>query len=159
MLVTNWRVGELNSLWIPLTSGMNLKIFFSSLLYAFVLVSIPIPVGIIILLSFITHPNLILPLVLVVSASMIGSSINLFVMIHFLGKKRKATPGFMISWISILLSGLFLSPAYAYVALSFIFKFTPQIDLASGAGLIVYSYFIFRFFLKRLEHKVLRIEI
>jgi len=90
---------------------------------------------------------------------MIGSSINLFVMIHFLGKKRKATPGFMISWISLLLSGLFLSPAYAYVALSFIFKFTPQIDLASGAGLIVYSYFIFRFFLKRLEQKALNIEI
>ena len=159
MLVTNWRVGELNSLWIPLTSGMNLKIFFSSLLYAFVLVSIPIPVGIIIILSFVAHPNPLLPLVLVVSASMIGASIHLFVMIRFLEKKRKATPGFMISWMSILLSSVFLSPAYVYVALSFIFGFTPPIDLASGAGLIIYSYFIFRFFLKKLEQKALHIEI
>jgi len=158
MLLTNWRVEEINSLWIPLTSGMNLKIFFSSLLYALVLVSIPIPIGVIIILSFITHPNLILPLVLVISASMIGSSVHLFVMIHFLGKKRRATPGFMIGWTGLLLSSVLLSPAYVYVAFSFIFKFTPQIDLASGAGLIVYSYLIFKFFLKKVERKVLSIE-
>jgi len=89
MLISNWRVGELNSFWIPLTSGMNLKVFFSSLLYAFVLVSIPIPIGVIIILSFINHLNILLPLVLVISASMIGSSIHLFVMIHFLGKNVK----------------------------------------------------------------------
>jgi len=65
----------------------------------------------------------------------------------------------MISWISLLLSGIFLSPAYAYVAFSFIFKFTSPIDLAFGAGLLVYSYFIFQFFLKKLERKVLSIEI
>jgi len=158
MLISNWRVGELNTLWIPLTSGMNLKIFFSSLLYSLVLVSIPIPIGTIIILSFITHPDPILPLVLIISASMIGSSVHLFVMIHFLGKKRKATPGFMISWISLLLSSLLISPAYAYVAFSFIFKFNPQINLASGVGL-VYSYLVFRFFLKKLEDKVLSIEI
>jgi len=159
MLVTNWRIGELNSLWIPLTSGVNLKIFFSSLLYALVLVSIPIPIGAIVILSFITHPNPILPLVLVVSASMIGSSVNLFVMIHFLGKRRRTTPGFMIGWISLLLSSVLISPAYVYVAFSLIFKFNSQIHLAFGAGLLVYSYLIFRFFLKKLERKVLNIEI
>jgi len=159
MLVSNWRVGELNSLWIPLTSGMNLKIFFSSLLYAFILVSIPIPIGIITVLSFITHLNPIMPLVLIISASIIGSSAHLFVMIYFLGKKRKATPGFMISWVSLLLSGILISPAYAYVALSFIFKFGSQINLALGAGLLVYSYIVFQTLLRRLERKVLSIEI
>ena len=159
MLVTNWRIGELNSLWIPLTSGMNLKIFFSSLLYALILVSIPIPIGTIIVLIFITRPNPILPLVLVISASMIGSSVHLFVMIHFLGKKRRATPGFMIGWMALLLSSVLLSPAYAYVMFSFILKIGPQIDLAAGVGLIVYSYLIFKFFLKKLERKALSIEI
>jgi len=159
MLVSNWRVGELNSLWIPLTSGMNLKIFFSSLLYAFILVSIPIPISIIIVLSLITHLNPIMPLVLIVSASIIGSSTHLFVMTYFLGKKRKATPGFMISWVSLLLSGILVSPAYAYVALSFIFKFGSQINVALGAGLLVYSYIVFQIFLRRLEHKALSIEI
>jgi len=159
MLVTNWRVGELSSLWIPLTSGMNLKIFFSSLLYALVLISISIPIGTIIILSFITYLNPILPLVLVISTSMIGSSVHLFVMIHFLGKKRKATPGFMISWLSLLLSSILISPAYAYAALGFIFKFTPLINFVFGAGLFVYSYLVFRFFLKKLERKALSIEI
>jgi len=159
MLISNWRVGELNSLWIPLTSGMNMKIFFSSLLYAFVLVSIPIPIGTIIILSFITHLNPIMPLVLVVSASIIGSSAHLYVMTHFLGKKRKATPGFMIGWASLLLSSILISPAYAYVALGFIFKINPQINFALGAGLLVYSYIVFRLFLRKLERKALSIEI
>ena len=159
MLIGNWRVGELNSLWIPLTSGMNLKIFFSSLLYAFILVSIPIPIGIIIILSFITHLNPLMPLILVISASIIGSSVHLFVMTYFLGKKRKATPGFMISWVSFLLSGILISPAYAYVALGLIFNLSPEISFALGAGLLVYSYIIFQFFLRRLEHKALNIEI
>jgi len=158
MLVTNWRIGELNSLWIPLTSGMNLKIFFSSLLYALILASIPIPIGAIIVLSFVTHPNPLLPLVLVISASMIGSSAHLFVMIHFLGKKRRAAPGFLIGWMALLLSSALLSPAYAYVMFGFIFKIAPQIDLAAGAGLIVYSYLIFKFFLNKIERKVLSIE-
>ncbi len=159
MLISNWRVGELNSLWIPLTSGMNLKIFFSSLLYAFVLVSIPIPIGTILILSFITHLNPTMPLVLVVSASIIGSSVHLYVMTHFLGEKRKATPGFMISWASLLLSSVLASPTYACIMISFIFEFNPQINLLLGAGLLIYTYIVFRFFLKKLECKVLSIEI
>jgi len=159
MLISNWRVGELSSLWIPLTSGVNLKVFFSSLSYALVLVSIPIPIGVIIILCLVTNSTPILPLVLVISASLIGSSVQLFVMIHFLGKKRKTAPGFMISWLSILLSGTFLSPSYVYVMLSLTFKFNPITDLASGIGLLVYSYLIFKFFLKKLERKILNIEI
>jgi len=81
------------------------------------------------------------------------------VMIHFLGKKRRTTPGFMIGWMAILLSSVLVSPAYAYVAFSLIFKFIPQVHLAFGAGLLIYSYLIFRFFLKKLERKALNIEI
>ncbi len=159
VLISNWRVGELNSLWIPLTSGMDLKVYFSSLLYAFILISLSIPIGMIIILGFIAHLNFILPLILVISTSLIGASIHLFVVIHFLGEKRKATPGFMISWISLLLSGVFLLPAYVYVTFSLIFKYNPFMDLAVGAGLLGYSYIIFQFFLKKTERKILSIEI
>jgi len=159
MLISNWRVEELNCLWIPLTSSINLKVFFSSLLYAFILVSIPIPMGVILILSLITNLNPVTPLVLIVSASTIGSSIHLFVMTYFLGEKRRATPGFMISSVSLFLSGILLSPSYAYVALSFIFKINSQIISALGVGLLIYSYAIFRFFLRKIEHKVLNIEI
>ena len=159
MLIANWRIGEFDSLWTLLTSPLNLKIFFSSLLYAFIAVSTFIPAVTILILGTLTRLNIVMPLFLAASASMIGSSANLFVTIHFLERKRRATSGVIVAWLSFLLSGILLAPTYACMSLSLIFETSFFTDLLFGALILLYSYVIFRFLLERIEHKALSIEI
>ena len=159
MLTVNWRIGEIDCLWTLLTSPLNLKIFFSSLLYAFIAVSTFIPAVTILILGILTRSNIVMPLFLAASASMIGSSANLFVMIHFLERRRRATSGVIVAWLSFLLSGILLVPAYAGIGLSLIFEMSFFTDLLFGALILLYSYVIFRFLLERIEHKALNIEI
>ena len=159
MLTVNWRIGEIDCLWTLLTSPLNLKIFFSSLLYAFIAVSTFIPAVTILILGILTRSNIVMPLFLAASASMIGSSANLFVMIHFLERRRRATSGVIVAWLSFLLSGILLAPAYAGIGLSLIFETSFFTDLLFGALILLYSYVIFRFLLERIEHKALNIEI
>jgi hypothetical protein len=156
MLIGNWRVSELDNLWIPLTSGVNLGYVAKSLLYNFVLIACIVPAGMLVIFSFL-GVNPFVPLVVVLSVSLIGSSANLFTVMHFLGRKRKATPSFMIGWVSMLLSGLLSSPTYIYTALGLVLS--PEISLLFGAVILVYSILVFWFFSGKIERKAAAIEI
>jgi hypothetical protein len=95
MLLGTWRTAELDNLWIPLTSGVSPRTIVGSLLYDFTLIAFIVPAGTIIVLSLLGQINPLVPFVLVTSVSLIGCSATLFTMIHFLGKKRRATPSFI----------------------------------------------------------------
>jgi len=159
MLVSNWRIVELDILWIPLTSGVNFGIITKALLYDFTLIAFVVPALTTVVLTFINHIDLIVPLVLVASASIIGSSTNLFTMIRFLSRKRRATPAIMINWVSMLLSGLLIFPTYIYALLSLIFGFDVMTRLVFAIPALFYSLFVFWFLSKKIEQKALNIEI
>jgi hypothetical protein len=159
MLISNWRIGEMGNLWIPLTSALNFGFVVKSLLYDLTLIAFTIPAATIVVLSFISHIGPLIPLVLVASVSLIGCPVNLFAAISFLGKKRRATPSFMIGWVSMLLFGLLVSPTYIYVTLSLVFSFTAGTSLLLAAAVVAYSAFIFWFFSKKSAEKASSIEI
>lgn len=158
-LLENWRIGELGTLWIPLTSGVNPRYIVRSLLYAFTLIAFIIPAGTIVVLTLLSQIDPLVPLVLVSSVSLIGCSANLFTMIHFLGKKRRATPSFTIGWVSMLLSGLLISPTYIYAALSFMLDFNVKTNLLLTGPILAYSIFIFLFLSRKIERKAGSVEI
>ncbi|MCW4020193.1 MAG: hypothetical protein NWF14_03060 [Candidatus Bathyarchaeota archaeon] len=159
ILISNWRVSELYNLWIPLTSAVDLGCVVKALLYDFTLIASVVPAVTIALLTFVSQINPLIPLVMVTSVSLIGCSANLFVMMSFLGRKRRGTPSFMIGWVSMLLSGMLISPIYIYVTLSFIFGFTVETNLLFSGPLFAYSALVFWFLSKRTYGKALSIEI
>ena len=159
MLLGTWRTAELDNLWIPITSGVSPRIIVRSLLYDFTLIAFIIPAGAMIVLTLLGQINPLVPFVLVTSVSLIGCSATLFTMIHFLGTKRRATPSFMIGWVSMLLSGLLISPTYGYVILSFTLGFTVEVSLLLAAPILAYSAIIFWFLSRKTESKATRIEI
>ncbi|MBS7627539.1 hypothetical protein KEJ36_01775, partial [Candidatus Bathyarchaeota archaeon] len=112
MLISNWRIGELNNLWMPMTTSMGLEYVLKSLLYDVTLVTIAVPTFVVGILFFLGKMDLILPLALVASNAMIGCPINLYMTIKFLGTKRRATPSLMIIYAAMLLSGLLMMPPY-----------------------------------------------
>jgi len=159
MLISNWRTVEIGNLWIPLTSGMRLDILVKSLLYDLTIIASLVPTVVIIILTIVARVNPLPPLVLIMSVSLIGCSTNLYTMIRFLGRKSKATPSFIISWFSILLSGLLISPAYAFVILSLLWNFNLILNLALSALILVYSALVFLYFSKLTYKKVISLEI
>ena len=156
MLIGNWRVSELDSLWIPLTSGVDLRYIAKSLVYDFILIASIVPTVVLAILAFLGVDPFV-PLVLVISVSLIGCSANLFTMMYFLGKKRRATPSFMIGWVSMLLTSLLSSPTYIYTALSL--GLSRDVSLPLGAAILVYSISVLWFFSRRIERKAAAIEI
>lgn len=159
MLISNWRIGELDTLWIPLTSGMDFKFLANSLLYDFTLITFIVPAGTIAILTFISQIDPLMPFVLVTSISLIGCSSNLYLMMHFLSKQRRATPSMMINWLSMLFSGLLISPTFAYIGLGSLFSFSFEINLLISFCLLAYSIIIFWLLSKRIGKKALQIEI
>jgi len=159
MLIGNWRISEMRNLWIPLTSGINLKYIVKSLLYDFTSVASIIPVIIIGALTFISQLDPLIPLVMVISVSMVGCSTNLYVAVIFLNKRYRATPSFMISWVSILLSSLLLTPTYIFAASSILLNITVELNLLLSVPIFVYSTLIFIYFIKKLEKETLSIEL
>jgi hypothetical protein len=159
MLISNWRVGELDTLWIPLTSGMHFKFLVNSLLYDFTLITFIVPAGTIAILAFISQIDPLMPFVLVTSISLIGCSSNLYMMMHFLSKHRRATPSLMINWLSMLFSGLLISPTFAYVGLGSLFSLSLEINLLLCFCVLTYSFIIFWLLSKKIGKKALQIEI
>lgn len=159
MLVSNWRIGEMGNLWIPLTSALSFGFVVKSLLYDLTLVAFVVPAATIVVLGLFSLISPWIPLVLIASISLIGCPVNLFAAISFLGKKRKATPSFMIGWVSMLLFGLLVSPAYAYVMLSLLFGFSVEINLLLAVPVLAYSALIFWLFSKKSVEKASSIEI
>lgn len=158
MLLGNWRVGELDNLWIPLTSGVNPGFVAKSLLYDFTLIALIVPAATTVVLTFLGQINPLIPLVLVTSVSLIGCSATLYTMMHFLGKKRRATPSFMIGWVSMLLSGLLISPTYIYMTFSLLFSFSAETNLLLAAPILFYSALVFLFFSKKTAEKAASVE-
>jgi len=159
MLISNWRIGELKTFWIPLTSAADFDCVIKALLYDLTLIALVVPALSITVLTFIGQIDPLTPLVLVTSVSTVGCASNLFATMYFLGKKRRATPSFMIIWASMLLSGLLISPAYAYAAASLLLKLDFVTRLLLAIPLLAYSAFIFWFLSGRLVEKAFAAEI
>jgi hypothetical protein len=159
MLVGNWRVIEMKSLWIPLTSGMNLSYLARSMLYDFTIIASTVPVAIIMVLTFISGIDPLIPLVLVISVSMIGCSANLYMVMHFLSRGSRATPSMMISWVSILLTGLLLSPIYVFIVFNILWNFSLEVSATLSVLSLAYSTLIFTFFSRAIGRKALSIEL
>lgn len=159
MLVSNWRVVEMKSLWIPLTSGMNFKYLAESTLYVFTLIASTVPVVIITALTFINRIDPLIPLVLTISVSMIGCSANLYVIMRFLGGENRGTPSIMINWISLLITGILLSPVYVFVVFNLLWNFSLEVRGALSVLSLAYSTLIFTLLSKAISRKALTIEL
>jgi len=117
-----------------------------------------VPAATTVVLTFLGQINPLIPLVLVASVSLIGCSATLFTMMHFLGKKRRATPSFMIGWVSMLLSGLLISPTYIYITFSLLFSFSAETNLLLAVPILFYSALVFWFFSKKSAEKAASVE-
>jgi hypothetical protein len=159
MLTSNWRMVELDNLWIPITSGLSFGIVAKAILYDFVLLAFAVPAITTILLTFINHTDPIVPLVLVASTSIIGSSANLYMMMRFLSRKRRATPALMVNYAAMFLSGLLIAPIYIFAILSFFLGFDIVTKLISAIPVLIYSTIVFRILSKQIEKETLNIEI
>lgn len=159
MLVSNWRFSEFENIWIPLTSCLDPRIIAKALLYDFMLIASLVPAVVVLILSVIFSINPLLPLVLIASTSIVGSSTNLYLMIKFFGKKRRSTPSFLIGWASMLLSALLLIPTYALTILSTYLKFDDAINALISIPLLIYSIFIMKYFLKKAGENIINIEV
>ncbi|HDO20382.1 MAG TPA: hypothetical protein ENG81_02520 [Candidatus Bathyarchaeota archaeon] len=159
MLVSNWRSSEFENLWIPLTSGVDVRTVVRALLYDFILISSAIPALLILILSIFSNTNPISSLILIVSTSMIGCSVNLYVMINFIGKKRRGTPTLLIGWVSLSLSALLLAPTYLSIVLSVYLELGDLVAILLSAAMLIYSALIMRYFLRKMEKSVTNIEI
>jgi hypothetical protein len=159
MLTSNWRMVELDNLWIPITSGLSFEIVAKAILYDFILLAFAVPAITTVLLTFINYTDPIVPLVLVASTSIIGSSANLYTMMSFLSRKRRATPALMVNYAAMFLSGLLIAPTYIYAILSFFFGFDIVTKLISAIPVLIYSTIVFRILSKQIEKETLNIEI
>ncbi len=159
MLVSNWRSSEFENLWIPLTSGVNIRTLVRSLLYDFVLISSAIPAVVMLILSIFSNNNPISSLILIISTSMIGCSVNLYVMMKFLGKKRRGTPALLIGWASLALSALLLAPIYLSIVVSVYLKLGDIVGNLLSIAMLIYSALIMKYFLGKMEKNMINIEI
>jgi hypothetical protein len=159
MLTSNWRMVELDNLWMPITSGLSFGVVAKAILYDFTLLAFAVPAVTSVLLTFINHADPIVPIVLVASASIIGSSANLYTMMSFLSRKRRATPALMINYAAMFLSGLLIAPTYIYAILTFFLGFDIVTKLVSAVPVLIYSAIVFRILSKQIEKETLNIEI
>ncbi|MEM1530231.1 MAG: hypothetical protein QXH19_02480 [Candidatus Bathyarchaeia archaeon] len=159
ILVGNWRFSDLENLWIPLTSGADMRMVIKALAYDFILISSVLPAIIILILSITSNINPLLPLILVTSTSMIGCPVNLYITIKFLGKKRRGTPSIFVSWASMLLSALLLTPTYILVVLISSLALGYAVSTPISAIILVYSAVIMMLFMRSAEREILTIEV
>lgn len=160
MLISNWRFSDFESLWMPLSSCVDMRVIMRAILYDFILVSSIVPSALILILSVISSTNPLLPLILVISTSVIGCSVNLYVMIKFLGKKRRGTPSLFIGWASMLISVLLLAPTYILIASSsFMGLSNIIVNISSSIIILAYSALIMKYFERKIGKNVINIEI
>jgi len=159
MLINLWRVVEMDSLWMPLTSGMSLDNLVKAILYDLVMIAFAIPAAFIAAFTIFNRIDPLMPLVLVFSVSMIGCSANLYVVTRFLGRKHRAAPWMMISWASLLLTALLLTPTYIFSGLSLLWNFSLQLNAILSTSIIAYSILAFIYLSKATAKAALSIEI
>lgn len=158
MLVSNWRLSDLDNFWVPLTSGVDMRVIIRAILYDFILFSSAVPIAIILILSAIYSIDPTMPLTLIVSTSMIGCPVNLYIMVKFLGRGRRGTPSMLVGWASMLISALLLSPVYALIIVAAFFGWPNWALIGLSAAILAYSALIMRFFLKKAEKGISRVE-
>jgi succinate dehydrogenase hydrophobic anchor subunit len=159
MLISNWRFSDFENIWIPLTSNLDPRTFTKALLYDLIIIASLVPAVMSLILSVISGVSILLPLILIVSTSIIGSSTNLYLMIRFSGKRRRSTPSFLIGWASMLLSGLLLIPTYILILLGMHLKIDDAINALISIPMLAYSIFIMKYFLKKTGENIVNMEV
>ncbi|MEM2739742.1 MAG: hypothetical protein QXQ29_02970 [Candidatus Bathyarchaeia archaeon] len=159
MLVSNWRVSDLGSLWIPLTSGIDMRIMVNALLYSFISISSAVPVVAISVLSLIYNINPMMPLTLAASTSMVGCPVNLYVIVGFLRMKSGGTPSILVGLASMLLSALLLTPIYILIVLGLHLGFDGIANWLLTAIILAYSTLIMKIFSREIEKSISRVEL
>ncbi|MEM2321467.1 MAG: hypothetical protein QXS79_06285 [Candidatus Bathyarchaeia archaeon] len=158
MLTGNWRILESRNLWLPLSSGADVRSIIKATLYSFITVSLGIPTAIILPMSVFYGVNPIPALAILIPTSLIGCSVNLYVAVKFLRKRRKGAPSFLVGWLSMSLLFLLLAPIYVLAALS-----PPNLNVISNivapSGALIYSLIAMKVFLKLTENNVQFIEV
>lgn len=159
MLAGNWRVLEARNLWLPLSSGADIRPIIRATLYAFIIVSLSIPLAIIFPLSIIHKVNPMPALVILVPTSLIGCSVNLYVAVKFLKEGRKGVFSILVGWLSMLLSLLLLAPVYVLAAFPMIISSDVVLSTISLLGVLVYSIIMMKIFIKLIESSIQFIEV
>ncbi|MEM4461953.1 MAG: hypothetical protein QW695_03675 [Candidatus Bathyarchaeia archaeon] len=159
MLVSNWRASDSGNLWIQLTSGMDIYVMVKALLYTFISLSSTIPVVVVAVLSMIYKVNPIAPLILTISTSMIGCSVNLYVMIGLIKLKGIGAPSLLIGLVSMLLSILLLTPVYILVMLELNLGFGDAKSWLSIVVVVAYSILITKILSKEIGKNIYNIEL
>ncbi|MEM2400814.1 MAG: hypothetical protein QW305_06450 [Candidatus Bathyarchaeia archaeon] len=159
MLASNWRILEAKNLWLPISSGADLRLIARATFYGFVIVSITIPLAIILPVSIALKINIIQALVILISTSLIGCSVNLYFAVKFLRGRRTGSPSFLIGWLSMLITSLLLLPVYILAMLPYIFSPSIALDIAMLLGSSAYSAFITKIFLNLINSNILFIEV
>jgi len=159
MLTSNWRMVELDNLWMPLTSGLSFGQVAKAVLYDFALLAFAVPAAITVILSAANGADPVVPLVLVTSASIIGSAANLYTMVVFLTRKRRATPALMINYAAMFLSGLLIAPAYIYAIFAMLLRLDIMTEIVAAIPVLIYSAAVFWFLSRQIEKDALNIEL
>lgn len=156
MLAGNWNLSDSKNLWIPFSSGADMRLIARATLYSFILVSTAVPCVILLPISIFLGVNPLLILALIISASFVGCSVNLYVSIRFLRGGRGGAMPLLVGWISMLLSSIFMAPAYILAALSIS---ETLLTMFFFAALLAYSAIIMRIFLKLIERSMSSMEV
>ncbi|MEM1514962.1 MAG: hypothetical protein QXT26_08770 [Thermoproteota archaeon] len=97
MLTGNWRILEAKNLWLPLSSGGDLRLIVKATLYGFIIISLTTPLAIILPISMLCRINPLPALSVLIPASLIGCSVNLYAAIKFLRSGRGAHHHFWLA--------------------------------------------------------------
>jgi hypothetical protein len=159
MLTSNWRMVELDNLWMPLTSGLSFGQVARAVLYDFALLAFAVPAAITAILSAVNQADPVIPLVLVASASVIGSAANLFTMVNFLSRKRRSTPAIMVNYAATFLSGLLIAPAYLYAIFALFLRLDLVTEIAASIPVFAYAAVVFWLLSRQIEKDAIKIEL
>ncbi|MEM2513867.1 MAG: hypothetical protein QXU81_06085, partial [Candidatus Bathyarchaeia archaeon] len=110
-------------------------------------------------LSIIHGINPILPLTLIISTSMIGCSISLYIIVKFLGKTRRGTPSPFVGWTSMLISALLLTPIYVLVTVDSYLKLGDFMNILFSIMILFYSTLILKYFLNKTGKSINNVEL
>ncbi|MCS7119946.1 MAG: hypothetical protein RMJ07_06110 [Nitrososphaerota archaeon] len=162
ILASQWRLGEFNNLWIPLTTIDGLEKTLKALLYDLILLSYAIPQIILTALyaaSLFSLRDSLTYTVVIASNSLIGCSLNLYTIIHFISKSRKPVSSLLLALLTMILYGLLLSPVFTYMIIMSILNIDLVTNMIVSPVIMLYSYLVYHFLSKRLTTESLKIEI
>lgn len=159
MLVGNWRILEAKNLWLPISSGGDLRLIMKATLYGFIMVALTPPLAIILPVSILFRISPAPALTILIPTSFIGCSANLYIAVKFLRGGRRGTPSILIGWLSILLTALLVSPAYALITFPLMIGESAAINAIITLSVLAYSLITMKAFLKLIERNARFIEV